>query len=42
MDSSLSVLASHPHPFFTPDDQSVIFNSDREGNINVYLAPAVY
>lgn len=27
---------SHPHPVFTPDDKSIIFNSDCEGVSNVY------
>lgn len=31
---------SHPHPVFTPDDKNVVFNSDREGKVNIYLAPA--
>ncbi|MFQ6096348.1 MAG: oligogalacturonate lyase family protein [Armatimonadota bacterium] len=31
---------SHPHPVFTPDDEHVVFNSDRGGRSNVYMAPA--
>jgi len=29
---------NHPHPSFTPDDQSVLFGSDRNGSPAVYLA----
>ncbi|TDO95146.1 oligogalacturonide lyase [Halanaerobium saccharolyticum] len=39
-DNSWESQISHPHPVFTPDDQNVVFNSDREGNVNIYLAPA--
>lgn len=29
---------THPHPYFTPDNQHVIFNSDRTGLPQVYAA----
>lgn len=41
-DTSWKAQRAHPHPIFTPDDSSVIFDSDREGNSNIYLAPAEY
>lgn len=27
----------HPHPIFTPDDQSIFFTSNRDGNGNIYI-----
>lgn len=33
---------SHPHPIFTPDDNHVIFSSDKEGCCNVYMAPVLW
>lgn len=41
-DTSWKTQYSHPHPIFTPDDSKVIFDSDREGGANVYMAPAEY
>lgn len=35
-DTSWKTQHSHPHPFFAPDDESVFFNSDREGRSNLY------
>ena len=29
---------THPHPFFSPDGKMIVFNSDRTGLPNVYLA----
>ena len=29
---------AHVHPVFTPDDQNVVFSSDCEGKLNIYLA----
>ncbi len=39
-DTSWVTQHSHPHPIFTPDGASVLFNSDREGQSNLYKAPA--
>ncbi len=39
-DTSWVTQHSHPHPIFTPDGASVVFNSDRGGRSNVYLARA--
>jgi len=36
-DTSWLTQHSHPHPVFSPDGSSVLFNSDREGRSNVYL-----
>ena len=33
---------SHPHPIFTPDDNYIIFSSDRGGCCNVYMASALW
>lgn len=41
-DTSWKTQHSHPHPIFWPDDQSVLFNSDRGGRCNVYRAPAAW
>jgi len=30
------LLNYYRHPIFAPDDQSVFFNSDREGRSNLY------
>jgi len=30
--------ATHPHPSFTPDENQVLFASDREGELALYLA----
>jgi len=38
-DTSWLTQRSHPHPIFTPDDEYVIFTSDRGGRCNVYMAP---
>lgn len=39
-DNSWETQASHPHPIFTLDNSYVIFNSDRGGKVNIYMAPA--
>lgn len=37
-DSSFYFQNSHPHPCFTPDRKHVLYASDIEGYINLYLA----
>ena len=37
-DSSFYFQNSHPHPCFTPDGKQILFASDIEGYINIYLA----
>ncbi len=37
-DSSFYFQNSHPHPTFTPDGRHVLYASDIEGYINLYLA----
>ena len=37
-DSSFYFQDSHPHPCFTPDGKRVLYASDIEGYINLYLA----
>jgi oligogalacturonide lyase len=29
----------HPHPRFSPDDKSVLFTTDRDGQSNIYIIP---
>ena len=41
-DTSWLTQHSHPHPVFTPDGEHVLFNSDREGNSNVYMTRAAW
>lgn len=36
-DTSWLTQHSHPHPIFTPDDQAVIFGTDRGGLSNVHM-----
>jgi oligogalacturonide lyase len=36
-DSSFYFQNSHPHPCFTPDGKHVLYASDIEGYINLYL-----
>ena len=35
--SSYSSEVSHPHPIFSPDNKSIYFTSDSEGNSDIYL-----
>jgi oligogalacturonide lyase len=37
-DSSFYFQNSHPYPCFTPDGKHVLYASDIEGYINLYLA----
>lgn len=37
-DTSWTSQIGHPHPIFSPDDQWVLFTSDRGGTCNVYMA----
>lgn len=39
-DTSWKSQHSHPHPVFTLDGTRVVFNSDREGNSNIYMVAA--
>lgn len=32
----------HPHPIWFPDDSRVLFDTDREGHTNIYIAPGNY
>lgn len=32
--------SSHPHPIFTPDGNRVVWGSDRDGHMNIYIADA--
>ncbi len=41
-DSSWQDQKSHPHPFFSWDDQTVFFSSHTNGRCNVYMAPALW
>ncbi len=41
-DTSWVTQHSHPHPVFSPDDEHVVFNSDRGGRSNIYRAPAAW
>lgn len=33
-----STQTTHPHPSFTPDERQVLFSSDRDGKVALYLA----
>ncbi len=37
-DTSWLTQRSHPHPIFTPNDEYVIFTSDKGGRCNIYMA----
>jgi len=30
--------SAHVHPVFTPDDKYVVYSSDCEGKLNIYMA----
>ena len=32
--------ASHVHPVFTPDGQRIVFSSDKDGRLNIYMTEA--
>ena len=36
-DSSYKDEEQHPHPIFSPDDKTIFFTTDREGNSNIYI-----
>ena len=36
-DSSYSGEDQHPHPVFSPDDKTIFFTTDREGDSNIYI-----
>ncbi len=37
--SSYADEEQHPHPRFSPDDKSVFFTSDKDGQSNIYIIP---
>lgn len=37
--SSYEDEEQHPHPRFSPDDKSVFFTTDRDGQSNIYIIP---
>ena len=37
--SSYDDEEQHPHPQFSPDDKSIFFTSDRDGQSNIYIIP---
>lgn len=32
--------SAHVHPVFTPDGKNIVFSSDKDGQLNIYMAPA--